>query len=118
MDSGDARIMDALKILAMGWNNQHPGEPCSMAESLLWCRMRLLSIDYSQNRLTAEMATEKKERYLAEYRQNSAKLEMQGRCMAEQAKRYQRIEPLINSFKTAPTIEKAEEIVKIFYGLT
>ena len=110
-------MMDTLKIVEMGWKDEYPSEPMTVSDWLLWHRMRLLQIDFSKGRITAEDGKRLKEMYLSEHRQNSTKLELMERSMKDHAERYKSMEHQVNTFRLSPTIELAEEIISTFYGL-
>ena len=109
--------MDVLKLVEMGWMDEYPAEPMTVADWLLWHRMRLLQIDFSKGKINAEDGKRLTTEYLAEHRQNSTKLEMMERCMKIQAERFKAMECQINEFRRSPTVALAADIVKTIYGL-
>ena len=107
--------MTANEIISLAWQDNLP-DGLTTADRLLWFQARVMRLDYNAGRLPADVGKELKLQYIAEHNQNVTKEALTSRMLTENALRYAQMEPLIDSFRTQPTIEKANAVIDLFYG--
>lgn len=107
--------MTPIEIYTAGWTGKEIPD-LTPSETTLWLRAALMRYQYEAGEISKEQGIEMKKAAIAEYSKQSTKETMTARILMEQALRYVQMEPLIDSFRTQPTIEKANAVIDLFYG--
>lgn len=89
----------------------------TMAEKLCWYEMRDLHWDYRRGALDREDAKKLKVEYIAEFSQNTTKLENGARAHQRLAQMWKDLEVATSAYMKDKTIEKADKMIEILYGI-
>ena len=108
--------MSAIDIMQSAWQDVFP-ENLNMAESLLWYQARVLSLLYKAGEMPLDVGKKLKQQYVSLFMKNQTTLEMQRLQIEEHANRWKEMEPILSDYRKEPTLENANKIIDIFYGL-
>jgi len=109
--------MTVDKIAKLAAQNIVPSEKLSLAETLLWYRLRDLYRNFSQGSIRKENATVEKQKIIKQYNAEKNTEETAERYIAYHAELWRNIECAAMAYKESKTIENADKFVESVYGV-
>ena len=109
--------MDKEKIMVLAAKDSLPSEKLSLAESLLWYRLRDLYQGHAKGAISKEKAAEEKKKVLKQYNSDCQKEADVARYFDYHAALYKSIESAATAYKENKTIENADKFVEAVYGV-
>lgn len=109
--------MTVDEISKLAAQNIAPSEKLSLAETLLWYRLRDLYRNFSQGSISKENAAEEKKKVLKQYNADKQAQESAERYIAYHAKLWQSIEVAHMAYRQNKTIENADKFIEAVYGV-
>lgn len=109
--------MTADEIAVSAAQNTLPSEKLSLAENLLWYRLRDLYQGFAKGAISKEKAAEEKKKVLKQYNSDRQKEADVARYFDYHAALYKSIESAATAYKENKTIENADKFVEAVYGV-
>lgn len=94
-----------------------PTEKLSLAETLLWYRLRDLYQNFSQGSISKENAAVEKQKIVKQYSAEKQTQESAERYIAYHAKLWRNIEVAHMAYRQNKTIENADKFIEAVYGV-
>ena len=109
--------MTVDKIAKLAAQNIVPSEKLSLAETLLWYRLRDLYRNFSQGSISKENAAVEKQKIVKQYNADKQTQETAERYIAYHAKLWRNIEVAHMAYRQNKTIENADKFIEAVYGV-
>ena len=109
--------MDKEKIAVMAAKDSLPSEKLSLAESLLWYRLRDLYSKFSQGSISKENAATEKQKIVKQYNRDNETQGFYETYVAKSAQMWRRIEGAATEYRQNKTIQNADKFVEAVYGV-
>ncbi len=94
-----------------------PTEQLSLAESLLWYRLRDLYRKFKQGSISKERAAAEKQKAIAQYKSDAELFGFYETYVSKSAKLWRNIESAATAYRNNKTIENADKFVEAVYGV-
>jgi hypothetical protein len=105
------------QIAKLAAQNIVPTDKLSLAESLLWYRLRDLYRNFSQGSISKENAAAEKQKIVKQYNRDNALFGFYDSYVAKSAQMWRNIESAATAYRTNKTIENADKFVEAVYGV-
>ena len=109
--------MTVDEIAKLAAQNIVPSEKLSLAETLLWYRLRDLYRNFAQGSISKENAAVEKQKIVKQYNADSALFGFYDSYVSKSAQMWRNIEVAATAYRTNKTIENADKFVEAVYGV-